>query len=78
MHTDLDKSIKDAGEAAKKGGAKAQTEIKEQVAKAKDAKEKVRVVLSAVHEGEAEDQDLNKAIKQANTALKNLRNYLKK
>lgn len=76
--TDLDGTIKDAGAAAKKGSAKAQAELKDLVAKAKDAKEKVREVLSAVHEGEAEDQDLNKAIKQANTSLKNLRNYLKK
>lgn len=78
LHTDLDQAIKDAGVAAKKGSAKAQKEIKELVVKAKDAKEKVRVVLSAIHEGEAEDQDLNKAIKQANTSLKNLRTYLKK
>lgn len=78
LHTDLDKAIKDASEATKKASAKAQQEIKELVVKAKDAKEKAREVLSAIHEDEAEDQDLNKAIKQANTSLKNLRNYLKK
>lgn len=78
LHTDLDQAIKDATEATKKASAKAQKDIKELVVKAKDAKEKARQVLSAIHEGEADDQDLNKAIKQANTSLKNLRNYLKK
>lgn len=78
LHTDLDQAIKDGAVAAKKAGSKAQKELLELLAKAKAAKEKTREVLSAIHEGEAEDQDLNKAVKQANTALKNLRNYLKK
>lgn len=78
LHTDLDQAIKDGGAAAKRAGSKAQKELLLLLAKAKDSKEKVREVLSAIHEGEATDQDLNKAVKQANTALKNLRNYLKK
>ncbi len=78
LHTDLDKAIKDAAVATKQASTKAKQEIKELVSKANDAKEKARQVLSAIHEGEADDQDLNKAIKQANTSLKNLRNYLKK
>lgn len=78
LHTDLDNAIKDGADAAKKAGSKAQKELLELLAKAKEAKDKTRVVISAIHEGEAEDQDLNKAIKQASTSLKNLRNYLKK
>lgn len=78
LHTDLDKVINEAKSASKDASAKAQKELKELIVKAKDAKEKAREVLSAIHEGEAEDQDLNKAVKQANTSLKNLRNYLKK
>jgi hypothetical protein len=35
-------------------------------------------MLSALHEGSAEDKDLKKAIKDANNALEHLRDYLKK
>ncbi len=78
LHTDLDSAIKEGAEKAKKAGSKAQKDLLELLAKAKEAKDKTREVISAIHEGEAEDKDLNKAIKQANTSLKNLRNYLKK
>lgn len=45
---------------------------------AKQAKEKVREVLSAVHEGDAQDKDLQKAIKDATDAIEHLKAYLKK
>lgn len=78
LHTELDKVIIDAKVGGDKLGVKAQKELNELVAKAKDTKEKVREVLSAIHEGDAEDQDLQKAVKNANLAVKNLRKYLKK
>jgi len=78
LHTDLDKIIKDAKDGSGKLSKKAQAEATELVAKAKDAKDKSAEVLGAVRAGTAEDQDLNKAIKQANTAIKNLRKYLQK
>lgn len=78
LHTELDKVIKDAKAGSDKLGAKAQAELKELIAKANDTKEKTRQVISAIHEGDAEDQDLKRAVKNANLALKNLRKYLKK
>jgi gas vesicle protein len=78
LHTDLDKVIKDAKAGSDKLGAKAQKELAELVDKAKDTKEKTREVISAIHEGDAEDKDLARAVKNANTAIKHLRNYLKK
>jgi gas vesicle protein len=78
LHTELDKTIKQAKVGGTKLNASAKQELNELVAKAKDNKEKVREVLSAVHEGEAEDKDLSKAVKQANDALDNLKKYLKK
>jgi gas vesicle protein len=78
LHTELDKVIKEAKVGGDKLGVKAQQELGEVVDKAKDTKEKVREVLSAIHEGDAEDQDLQKAVKNANLAVKNLRKYLKK
>lgn len=78
LHTELDKVIKDAKASGSKLGVKAQAELNELIEKAKDTKEKTREIISAVHEGDAEDQDLKRAVKNANLALKNLRKYLKK
>jgi gas vesicle protein len=77
-HTELDKAMKQAKANSTKLNAAAQKELNELLAKAKDAKEKAREVLSAVHEGDAEDQDLDRAIKSANRSLKHLKKYLKK
>lgn len=57
---------------------KARKELDTLVDKARDTKEKAREVLSAVHEGDAEDKDLKRAIKDANEAIEHLRDYLKK
>lgn len=78
LHTELGKVIKDAKAGGGKLGAKAQAELNDLVEKAKVTKEKTREVISAVHEGDAEDQDLKRAVRNANLAIKNLRKYLKK
>ena len=78
LHTELDKVIKDSKKAGDKVGDKAKKELDGLVEKAQDTKEKARQVLSAVHEGDAEDKDLKKAIKDANDAIDHLRDYLKK
>jgi gas vesicle protein len=78
LHTDLGKSIDEAKVRGAKLNAKARQELNELVIKAKDTKEKVREVLSALHEGDADDKDLSKAVKQANQSLNNLKKYLKK
>jgi gas vesicle protein len=78
LHTELDGVIDEAKKRGDKMGKKAQKELDELVDKAKDTKEKAREVLSAIHEGDAEDQDLKRAIKNANNALDHLRDYLKK
>jgi gas vesicle protein len=78
LHGDLDKVIKDASATRAKFSRKAQKELAELVIKAKDTKEKVREMISAVREGEAADKDLKRAVKDANAALQHLRDYLKK
>ena len=78
LHTELGvllDELKTQGSTLK---GKAEEEVEELVAKAQDAKGKAREVLSAVHEGDAEDEDLKKAVKQANLAVDHLRTYLKK
>ena len=78
LQAELEKVIKDAKANSGKLGVKAQKELGELLDKAKDSKQKVREVLSAVHEGDAEDRDLQRAVRSANTAVKSLRKYLKK
>lgn len=78
LHTELGKVIDEARIKGDKMGAKAKNDLAELIDQAKDTKEKVREVISAVHEGDAEDIDLKKAVKQANTALEHLREFLKK
>jgi gas vesicle protein len=55
----------------------ARAELNEAVIRAKDAQNKSAQVLKAVKAGEASDPDLNKAVKQARLAIKNLGKYLK-
>lgn len=78
LHTDLDKQLGVANEKLaelkKTGGAK----FDELLAQGNKAKEKARVMLSGLHEGEVNDDDLKKAISEATKAVENLRNYLKK
>lgn len=55
----------------------ARAEYNEAVVRAKDAQNKAAHLLKALKTGEASDPDLNKAVKQARQALKNLGKYLK-
>lgn len=75
---ELGSLIEDAKKQANSLSDKARRDLEELAAKAKVAREKAREVLSAVHDGNAEDQDLNKAIDEANNAIEHLRAYLKK
>lgn len=78
LHTELGEVIDEARVKGDRMSAKARNDLADLVDNAKDTKEKVREVISAFHEGEAEDADLKKAVKQAHASIKNLRAYLKK
>lgn len=78
LHTDLDKALGQAKTNSDKLRGRARDELNDLTDKAGDSKEKVREMLSAVHEGEAEDKDLERAVKEANKALDHLKKYLKK
>jgi len=56
----------------------AQKDLQAAIDKVTLAKEKARDMLSALHEGGAEDKDLKKAIKEANNAVEHLKTYLSK
>jgi gas vesicle protein len=78
LHTELNELITDVKEKGGDLSDKTSKELSAVVEKAKAAKEKTRDVLSAIHEGDAEDKDLQKAISEANKSLEHLRSYLKK
>lgn len=81
----LKQAVSDLGDlidqAKKRGGdmrGKAGQELEDLMDKARAAREKAREVVTAIHDGDAEDDDLRLAVEQANTALKHLGEYLKK
>jgi len=78
LHTELNSVIAEAKAKAETVKGKAQEELNKAVATAQAVKEKARELLSAVHEGDADDKDLKKAIDEANKAVEHLKSYLKK
>lgn len=74
--------LADLLEEAKRRGSdmsdRARKQMDDLVAQARAAREKAREVVSAVHSGDAKDEDLRLSVNQANSALKHLRDYLKK
>jgi gas vesicle protein len=78
LHTDLSKVLDDVKDHGDKFGGRAQKDLNDLLDKAKDTKEKAREILSALHEGNVEDKELRKAIKDANAAIDHIKDYLKK
>ena len=58
-------------------GSQAREEFNEALVRAKDAQNKTKTILKAVKAGQAQDPELNKAVKQAKLAKKNLSKFLK-
>jgi gas vesicle protein len=69
--------LKDAKTKTVALSAQAREEFNEAVLRAKDAQNKAATTLKAVKNGAADDPDLNKAVKQAKQAVKNLSKYFK-
>lgn len=76
-HDELSELIKTAKNKSVALGSKARDEFNEAVVAAKDAQNKASYVLKAVKDGGADDPALDKAIKQAKQARKNLGKFLK-
>jgi gas vesicle protein len=75
LEDQLKSKIKDAKNKTMALSSSARAEFSEAVIRAKDAQNKAAHVLKAVKNGESSDTDLNRAIKQARQALKNLEKY---
>lgn len=78
LHSDIKDLIEKVNKKKAKASSKAQKEMKLAVDAAKEAKEKARELLSALHDGDADDPDLKKAIKELTEAKENLEKFLKK
>lgn len=78
LHTELGSLLNEVKDKSEGVSDKTQKEMADLLDKAKDTKEKAREMLSAIHEGGAEDKDLRKAISDANKAIDHIKIFLKK
>ncbi len=77
LHTQLNQVIAKAKTVASKLSGKAKKDLDTAVDKATVAKDKTKQLISALHEGDAEDKDLQKAIAEADKAVTHLKSFLK-
>jgi gas vesicle protein len=78
LHTTLSEMLKEGNSLLKDTKSSAKEGFAKALENAKKAQESTREVLSAIHEGDADDKDLDKAISEANSAIEHLKTYLKK
>ena len=78
MHSELDELIIKGRINIGRSREKVRLEFNDAIDKAQLAKEKAREILSAVHEGDADDKDLRQAIAEVNSALEHLKKFVKK
>src|SRR5258707_559776 len=77
LHSELGELLDDVKDRGTKLKDKAQVEFKEALDKAQVAKQKAREMLSALHEGGADDKDLKKAVSDASSAIAHLKSFLR-
>jgi gas vesicle protein len=76
LHSELASLITQAKRHAKTLNSDAKSELDKAIDDAQVAREKVREILSALHEGESENHDLQKAIDDVNSSLEHLKKYV--
>lgn len=78
LHTELTKHIDGAMQTGKDISKSRKADLDNAVKKAQEAKKKVGEILSSIHEGDAEDKDLQKATDEVKSAIEHLRKYIVK
>jgi len=78
LHTQMAEMIAQAKEKIGTVNGIGRKDLQTAIDKAMVMKEKARELLSALHEGGAEDKDLQKAIDDSTKAIENLKAFLKK
>lgn len=77
LHSELTELIDQGKQGAENLEARAKKQFDNVLAMGQKAKEKAREMLSAVHEGGADDKDLQTAINDVNKAISHLKKFLK-
>ena len=78
LHTELNDLLGKAKLRVTDLKGKTQSDMEKAIDAGMMIKEKARELLSAIHEGDADDKDLQSAISEANKAVDHLRAYLQK
>ncbi len=78
LHSELNELLDQAKSGAKKVQKGAGDELTSIVAKAQLAKDKAREILSALHDDDANDDDLKKAIDEVKQSIHHLKAYVAK
>jgi gas vesicle protein len=78
LHTELNDLIGDASETLDKLKGKSGDGLHQAIEKSQAVRQKARELLSSLHDGEAEDKELQKAITEASKAIEHLKEFLKK
>ncbi len=76
--SDLNSKLAEVKTKGTKLKGKAKQDYDKVIANATVAKDKVREILSSMHEGNADDPELKQALEDAKSALKNLEKFAKK
>lgn len=78
LHAELGDLVEKGKQQASKLTATAKKDAHKAVELGQQARNKAKQVLSALHEGESDDKDLQKAIDEAHKAVANLKKYATK
>jgi gas vesicle protein len=78
LYTEINGLIVQGDKKLKQAKQGANSELKKQVASAKKTKEKIKLLLSALHNGDAEDPDLKVMLVEAKKAKANLAKFFKR
>jgi gas vesicle protein len=78
LHSELGDLIDSGKKTAGGLQAKAKKEAHKAVELGQTARDKAKAVLSAIHEGESDDDELNAAVQEATKAVSNLKKFVKK
>jgi len=78
LHSELSDLLNQAKKNTSKLKQGASKEFANAFTKGQFAKEKARQILSSIHEGDSDDKDLQKAVKDVNQAITHLKTFLSK
>lgn len=78
LHTELNELLGEAQIKSSEAKGKTKDGLQDVLDMADTSKNKVREIISAIHDGDVDDKDLDRALKEAGKAIKHIRKYLQK